>query len=123
MRFVHIQERIELFLDFTQLLEVCCIAIHTENGFRNDKYIIVFFPMCHQQGMQVLVIQVAVTEHLRLAEADAVNDACMNELVGDNQSRLAVKAGNIPILAWYPELKTSAAGFSYSSTRSFSNSP
>ena len=39
--------------------------------------------------MQVLVIQVAVTEHLRLAEADTVNDACMNELVGDNQIPLS----------------------------------
>ena len=56
VRLVHVQERVVLPLQITQLLQVCHVTIHAEYGFRHDKYIIVFLPMIKQNFPQMFVI-------------------------------------------------------------------
>ena len=60
MRLVHVQERVVLSLQITQLLQVRHVTIHTEYGFCYDKHVLVLLPVIKQDFPQMFVIQVTI---------------------------------------------------------------
>lgn len=93
-----------LVCQIADLLQIRHDAIHGENAAGGDQlYAAVLCSL--QLGTQVLHIVVAVTELLRLAEADAVDDAGVVQFITDDcilgcqqcfkKTRVGIEAGRI----------------------------
>ncbi len=106
MAVVDHHERVELIGEVADALEVGDVAVHGENAVgRNDDSLAARLARAHKLGAQIVHIAVFIAVAVRLAEAHAVDDARMVQLIGDDgvvraeqrfkKAAVGVKAGGI----------------------------
>lgn len=77
MGFVEIEESVEAFGDIDQLSDIGAIAIHAEDGFRQDETGLAGLPLGRQEFFQMIEVVVAITGFAHPGDPAAVVDAGM----------------------------------------------
>ena len=106
MAVVDHHERVELISEVADALEVGDVAVHGENAVgRNDDFLAARLARAHELGAQIVHVAVFIAVAVRLAQAHAVDDARMVQLIGDHgilraeqrfkKAAVGVKAGGI----------------------------
>ena len=101
MGFVYIERRVCPLRDFHDVGQGRPVAVHTENRVGYDEANTAF-RMRREQPLERGRIAMWVNMYRRLRQSDAVDEACMDQLVGKNSVAFAHKGGENPQIGLVP---------------------